>query len=395
MLYKAFLVKYAEIGIKGKNRYIFENALIKQMKHALSRVDGAFSITKEQGRIYVEALEEYDYEEVMEALQCVFGIVAICPVKVVEDTSWDSLKKEMIAYIDEVYEEKNFTFKVAAKRGDKSYPMTTPEICSELGAVILENYKDLKVDVHEPSVVLQIEVRNKAYLYSVSVPGPGGLPVGTAGKGMVLLSGGIDSPVSTYMVAKRGVEVEAVYFHAPPYTTERAKQKVEDLARQLTKYTGPIKLHVVNFTEIQMYIYDQCPHDQLTIIMKRYMMKIAEALGNADGCLGLVTGESIGQVASQTMQSMAVIEEACNLPVYRPVIAFDKQDIVGIAEKIGTYEISIQPYEDCCTTFVAKHPVTKPTLKAICKSEEHLKEKIEEMFQRALDTVEIIEIEPE
>lgn len=209
---------------------------------------------------------------------------------------------------------------------------------------------------------------------------------------MVLLSGGIDSPVSSYMIAKRGVQVEAVYFHAPPYTSERAKQKVIDLATQVAKYAGPIRLHVVNFTEIQMYIYDQCPHDQLTIIMKRYMMRIAQALGEKDGCQGLVTGESIGQVASQTMQSMAVIENACSMPVYRPVIAFDKQDIINIAEKIGTYEISIQPYEDCCTTFVAKHPVTKPTLTSIEKSETHLNEKIDEMFQKALDTVEIIQV---
>lgn len=395
MLYKAFLIKYAEIGIKRKNRYIFENALRDQMKIALSKVDGSFQITKEQGRIYVEALEEYDYEEVVEALQCVFGIVAICPVKVVEDTTWESLTKEMISYVDEVYEDKNFRFKVAAKRGDKNYPLTSPEICIEMGSVLLEAYSTLSVDVHTPQVLLNIEVRAKAYIYSIVIPGLGGLPVGTAGKAMVLLSGGIDSPVSSYMIAKRGVQVEAVYFHAPPYTSERAKQKVMDLAKAVSKYTGPIKLHVVNFTEIQMYIYDQCPHDQLTIIMKRYMMKIAEALGNADGCLGLVTGESIGQVASQTMQSMAVIEDACTLPVYRPVIAFDKQDIVDIAEKIGTYEISIQPYEDCCTTFVAKHPVTKPTLKSICKSEEKLTDKIDEMFQKALNTVEIIEITQE
>ena len=395
MLYKAFLIKYAEIGIKGKNRYIFENALRDQIKLALSRVEGAFQITKEMGRIYVEAMEEYDYEEVIEALKCVFGIVAICPVKVIEDTCWESITKEMISYISDVYGDPQFSFKVAAKRADKNYPYTSPEICINMGSVILEHYSNMSVDIHNPEVLFTVEIRGKAYIYSVVIPGLGGLPVGTAGKAMVLLSGGIDSPVSSYMIAKRGVQVEAVYFHAPPYTSERAKQKVIDLAKQISKYTGPIKLHVINFTEIQMYIYDQCPHDQLTIIMKRYMLKIAETLGNADGCLGLVTGESIGQVASQTMQSMAVIEEACEMPIYRPVIAFDKQDIVDIAEKIGTYEISIQPYEDCCTTFVAKHPVTKPTLKSICKSEEHLTEKIDEMFQRALDTVEILMVSQE
>lgn len=392
MLYKAFLIKYAEIGIKGKNRYIFENALCSQIKTALSRVDGSFEVTKEMGRIYVNALEEYDYDEVVDALQCVFGIVAICPVKVVESTDWDVVVAETKSYVDKVYDNKSFTFKVAAKRGDKNYPKTSPEICMHMGGELLDAFSELKVDIHNPEVVITVEIRQKTYIYSVVIEGLGGLPVGTGGKAMVLLSGGIDSPVSSYMIAKRGVQVEAVYFHAPPYTSERAKQKVIDLATQVAKYTGPIRLHVVNFTEIQMYIYDQCPHDQLTIIMKRYMMRIAQALGEKDGCQGLVTGESIGQVASQTMQSMAVIEDACSMPVYRPVIAFDKQDIINIAEKIGTYEISIQPYEDCCTTFVAKHPVTKPTLTSIEKSETHLNEKIDEMFQKALDTVEIIQV---
>lgn len=392
MLYKAFLIKYAEIGIKGKNRYIFENALCRQIKTALSRVEGSFEVTKEMGRIYVNALEEYDYDEVVEALQCVFGIVAICPVKVVESTDWDVVVAETKSYVDKVYDDKSFTFKVAAKRGDKNYPKTSPEICMDMGGELLDAFSELKVDIHNPEVVITVEIRQKTYIYSVVIEGLGGLPVGTGGKAMVLLSGGIDSPVSSYMIAKRGVQVEAVYFHAPPYTSERAKQKVIDLATQVAKYTGPIRLHVVNFTEIQMYIYDQCPHDQLTIIMKRYMMRIAQALGEKDGCQGLVTGESIGQVASQTMQSMAVIEDACTMPVYRPVIAFDKQDIINIAEKIGTYEISIQPYEDCCTTFVAKHPVTKPTLTSIEKSETHLNEKIDEMFQKALDTVEVIQV---
>lgn len=392
MLYKAFLIKYAEIGIKGKNRYIFENALRDHIKNALSELDGDFRITKEMGRIYIEAMEEYDYEEVIDALKCIFGIVAICPVKVIEDTKWETLVEETKKYISDVYNKPNFSFKIAAKRADKSYPYTSPEICINMGAEILDAFSDLSVDIHNPQVVITLEIRSKAYIYSVVIPGLGGLPVGTAGKAMVLLSGGIDSPVSSYMIAKRGVEVEAVYFHAPPYTSERAKQKVIDLAKAVSKYTGPIKLHVINFTEIQMYIYDQCPHDQLTIIMKRYMVKIAEILGNQNGCLGLVTGESIGQVASQTMQSMAVIEEACQLPIYRPVIAFDKQDIVNIAQQIGTYEISIQPYEDCCTTFVAKHPVTKPTLKSICKSEERLHENIDAMVEKAIETVEIITI---
>ncbi len=393
MLYKAFLLKYAEIGIKGKNRYIFENALVKQAKDALARVEGSFSITKEMGRIYVEAESEYDYDEVIDALQHVFGIVAICPVKIVDSIEWDTVVVETISYIDKVYDNKDFSFKVAAKRANKSYERTSPEICIDMGEQLLNAYPEMHVDIHNPETVITIEIRNKTYIYSTIEPGPGGLPVGTGGKAMVLLSGGIDSPVSSYMIAKRGVTVEAVYFHAPPYTSERAKQKVVDLAARVARYTGTIRLHVINFTDIQMYIYDKCPHDQLTIIMKRYMLKLAQALAEKDGCQALVTGESIGQVASQTLQSMAVIEDACSMPIYRPVIAFDKQDIVDIAEKVGTYEISIQPYEDCCTTFVAKHPVTKPTLTSIQKSETHLVEKIDEMVQKALDTVEIIEVE--
>ena len=232
--------------------------------------------------------------------------------------------------------------------------------------------------------------REKIYIYSRIIPGAGGMPVGTAGKAMLLLSGGIDSPVAGYMIAKRGVTIEAVYFHAPPYTSERAKQKVVDLAKQVSKYTGPIKLHVVNFTDIQLYIYEKCPHDELTIIMRRYMMRIAEHFAKEDGCLGLITGESIGQVASQTMQSLMATNDVCTLPVYRPLIGFDKQEIVDISEKIGTYETSILPYEDCCTIFVAKHPVTKPNVEVIRKSEENLSEKIDELFAEAVNTVETI-----
>lgn len=395
MLYKAFLIKYAEIGIKGKNRYLFENALVKQIKTVLAPLDGAFEISKEMGRVYVEAISDYDYDEVIAALQRVFGIVAICPVKIVDTTDWDQVVKETKDYVNAVYEDKNFSFKVAAKRGNKSYPMTSPEICMKMGEELLNEFPELRVDIHNPEVMLTVEIRNKTNIYSVVIPGPGGLPVGTGGKAMVLLSGGIDSPVSSYMVAKRGVQVEAVYFHAPPYTSERAKQKVVDLAARVARYAGPIRLNVINFTDIQMYIYDKCPHDQLTIIMKRYMLKLAQALCEQDGGQALVTGESIGQVASQTMQSMAVIEEACDMPIFRPVIAFDKQDIIDIAEKIGTYEISIQPYEDCCTTFVAKHPVTKPTLESIKKSETHLTEQIDDMVQKALETVEIINVQPD
>ena len=295
----------------------------------------------------------------------------------------------MIDYIAKVYPDCNQTFKVAARRARKNYPKDSMTINMDMGEAILKAYPNMKVDVHHPDIMLNIEIREEIYIYSVILPGPGG----TGGKGMLLLSGGIDSPVAGYMIAKRGVKIDAVYFHAPPYTSERAKQKVVDLARLVAKYSGPIRLHVVNFTDIQLYIYDQCPHDELTIIMRRYMMRIAEHFAKKDRCLGLITGESIGQVASQTLQSLASTNEVCTLPVYRPVIGFDKEEIVRISRKIDTFETSIQPFEDCCTIFVAKHPVTKPNLKVIRRSEQKLSEKIDELMETALNTTEIIEIQ--
>lgn len=389
-MFRAFLIKYAEIGIKGKNRYLFENALRDQIKFALKDVDGEFLVTKEQGRIYVETLGEFDYEETIEALQRVFGIASICPVVLIDDIGFESLTKAVGNYVESTFSDRNFTFKVEAKRADKRYPLTSPEICIEMGAYLLDRFPELKVDVHNPEVRIHVEVRGKGYVYSQVIPGPGGMPVGSNGKAMLLLSGGIDSPVAGYMISKRGVSLEATYFHAPPYTSERAKQKVVDLAKLVAKYSGPIKLNIVNFTDIQLYIYEKCPHDELTIIMRRYMMKISEILAKESGCLGLITGESIGQVASQTMQGLAATNEVCTMPVYRPLIAFDKQDIVNISEKINTYETSILPFEDCCTIFVAKHPVTKPNLKVIRCSERNLEEKIEELTKAALETVETI-----
>jgi thiamine biosynthesis protein ThiI len=312
---------------------------------------------------------------------------------IIDTIEWEPLTKAVGDYVEARYPDKSFTFKMEAKRSDKGYPMTSPEICIEMGAYLLHRFPEMKVDVHNPSVRIMVEVRNKSYVYSEVIPGPGGMPVGCNGKAMLLLSGGIDSPVAGYMISKRGVTIDAVYFHAPPYTSERAKQKVVDLAKLISRYTGPIKLHVVNFTEIQLYIYEKCPHEELTIIMRRYMMRIAQKIAEDTGCLGLITGESIGQVASQTMQSLAATNEVCTMPVYRPVIAFDKQDIVDIAEKINTYETSILPFEDCCTIFVAKHPVTKPNLKVIRHSERCLEEKIEEMVATALETKETIFVE--
>lgn len=393
IMYKAFLIKYGEIGVKGKNRYLFEDALVRQIRYALKKTDGEFEVTKENGRIYATAVSGFDFDEAVEALKTVFGIIGICPVVQIEDNGFDDLADTVIKYFDSAYPDKHFSFKVNARRARKNYPMDSMEINMEMGGRLLDAFPELSVDVHNPDVLLQIEIRNKINIYSTEIPGPGGMPVGTAGKAMLLLSGGIDSPVAGYMVAKRGVELEATYFHAPPYTSERAKQKVIDLAKLVAKYSGPITLNVVNFTDIQLAIYEKCPHDELTIIMRRYMMRIAEELGKESGCLGLVTGESIGQVASQTMHSLYCTNEVCTMPVFRPVIGFDKQEIIDLSEKIGTYETSIQPFEDCCTIFVAKHPVTKPNLNIIQRDEHNLDDCIDELFKTAIETTEKIRIE--
>lgn len=392
-MYQAFLLKYAEIGIKGKNRYKFENALCSQVRRRLDKLEGEFTVTREQGRIFVEAEGDFDFEDAIEAMSRVFGVSSISPVQMIEDKSWENLTKEVGDFIERQYGEEKFTFKVKSRRSDKHYPYTSPEICMEMGAYLLERFPHLSVDVHHPEVYIWVEVREKAYVYAKVYPAVCGMPLGTNGKAMLLLSGGIDSPVAGYMIAKRGVFIDAVYFHAPPYTSDRAKQKVIDLAKLISRYTGPIRLHIINFTDIQMYIYEQCPHEELTIIMRRYMMRIAEKIAKETDCLGLITGESIGQVASQTMHSLAATNDVCTLPVYRPLIGFDKQDIVGIAEKIGTYETSILPFEDCCTIFVAKHPVTKPEIPVIRRSEERLAGKIEELLQAAFDTIEVVEID--
>jgi len=390
MTYQTFLIKYGEIGIKGKNRYVFEDALVKQIKFALKDAEGSFTVYKSQARVYIDCEGTYDYAETVECLSRVFGIVGICPVIRVEDTGFDQLTKVVVDYIDNAYPDKQLTFKVEARRAKKSYPKNSMEINCDLGEAILNAFPEIKVDVHKPDIMLHVEIREQIYIYSKIIPGQGGMPVGTNGKAMLLLSGGIDSPVAGYMIAKRGVGIEATYFHAPPYTSERAKQKVIDLAKLVSKYAGPIKLNIVNFTDIQLYIYDKCPHDELTIIMRRYMMKISEHFALENGCLGLITGESIGQVASQTMQSLAATNDVCSLPVYRPLIGFDKQEIVEVAQKINTFETSIQPFEDCCTIFVAKHPVTKPNILRIHKSETHLAEKIDELFAEAIQSAETI-----
>lgn len=392
-MFTAFLIKYAEIGIKGKNRYLFEDALIHQIKFALKKCEGKFLISKTQGRIFVETEGEFDYDEVVGQLQHVFGISGICPMIYAEDEGFEKLCDTVVRYVGEVYPDRHKTFKVNARRARKDYPKDSMELNADLGEAVLNAYPEMSVDVHTPEIMLTVEIRERIYIYSEIIPGPGGMPVGTGGKAMLLLSGGIDSPVAGYMIAKRGVKIDAVYFHAPPYTSERAKQKVVDLARLVSRYTGPIYLHVINFTDIQLYIHEKCPHEELTIIMRRYMMRIAEHIAKETECLGLITGESIGQVASQTMHSLIATNEVCELPVYRPLIGFDKEEIVAVAKRIDTFETSILPFEDCCTIFVAKHPVTKPNVNVIRRHEHNLDEKIEELVKTALETDELIIVE--
>ena len=396
---KMFLVRYAEIGTKGKNRYVFEDMLCKRIRNRL-KPNGDFDVRRDFGRIYIEALSDYDYDEVVAKLTKIFGIVGLCPVTVAEELTYKCIRDAALEHFDESfgpesdseYNGFNFSFKVHTRRVNKEFPMNSMEIDMEIGHDLLEKYESegLHVDVHKPDVMVEVELRgDKGYVYSRIIPGPGGLPVGTNGKAMSLLSGGIDSPVATYMIAKRGVEMEAVYFNSPPYTSARAQEKVEKLGTIVAQYAGPIKLHIVNFTDIQLCIYDNCPHDQLTIIMKRVFFQIAERLAAANDCQAIVTGESIGQVSSQTMQSLGVIDAAVDCPVYRPVIGMDKQEIVEYSQKIGTFETSIEPYEDCCTIFVDKHPVTKPKMKSIEISEKHLVGKVEELIDKAIETAEI------
>lgn len=388
-----FLIKYGELAIKGKNRHIFENKLVANVKRNLKEI-GEFEVTKEQGRIMVEPVDSatIDVETVLDRLGRIFGIVGIAYGLKDDEVSYEAVQRLALKQMKEVCKPgKQITFKVESKRADKRFPMTSMEVSSSIGAYLLDELKEeVKVDVRHPEVTLMVELRNHTYVYINTYKGAGGMPYGTNGKATLLLSGGIDSPVAGWMIAKRGVEVDAVYFHAPPYTSDRAKQKVVDLAKKVSMYTGSMKLHVVNFTDIQLKIYECCPHEELTIIMRRIMMYIAEAIAKKNDSMALITGESIGQVASQTMHSLVVTNEAATMPVFRPLIGFDKEEIVQIAKKIDTFETSIQPFEDCCTIFVAKHPETKPKLEYIKKSEALLDDMIEEMMQKAIDEVEVI-----
>ncbi|HFL2396703.1 TPA: tRNA uracil 4-sulfurtransferase ThiI [Clostridioides difficile] len=390
MVYNILIVKYGEIGVKGKNRYIFENRLIRNIRNMLKPI-GRFNVYKEYGRIYVD-LEDYDYEEVIEEVRKVFGIVGVCPgVRAKKD--YDTLKEIALKMLEEKIEAGYKTFKVESRRGDKSFGLTSQEMSMDIGGYLLSKVGDrINVDVRNPEVKIKCEYREfHTMIYSDTIPGYGGLPLGTNGRAMSLLSGGIDSPVATWMVAKRGMEVEAVHFHSYPFTSERSQEKVKDLAKILAKYCGRVRLHKVNILEIQKAIGENCNEEEATILSRRFMMRIAQRLSEKRHCDALITGESIGQVASQTIQGLTCTNAVVDLPVFRPLIAMDKSDIVDIAKKIGTFETSIVPEEDCCSVFSPRKPVTKPRLEKIEKSETALD--IEKLVQDAIDKIEVEDIE--
>ena len=389
-MYNILIVKYGEIGVKGKNRYIFENKLIKNVKNILKPI-GKFNVYKEYGRIYVD-LDGYDYEEVVEEVKKVFGIVGVCPA-VRAEKDYNLLKELALKMLEEKIEQGYKSFKVDSRRGDKDFKLTSQEISLDIGGYLVSQVKDkIAVDVRNPEVKIHCELRqNHVMVYSDTIPGYGGLPLGTNGRAMSLLSGGIDSPVASWMVAKRGMELECIHFHSYPFTSEKSQEKVRDLAQILSKYCGRVRLHKVNMLEIQKAIGLNCKDEEMTIISRRFMMRIAERVAESRHCDALVTGESIGQVASQTIQGLTCTNASVKMPVFRPLIAMDKTEIIEVAQKIGTFETSILPEEDCCTVFSPKKPVTKPKLDRIEKSENKLD--VEKLIQDAIDNIEVEDIE--
>ena len=385
-MYNILIVKYGEIGVKGKNRYIFENKLIKNVKNILKPI-GKFNVYKEYGRIYVD-LDGYDYEEVVEEVRKVFGIVGVCPA-VKAEKDYNLLKELALQMLEEKIEQGYKSFKVDSRRGDKDFKLTSQEMSLDIGGYLVSQVKDrIAVDVRNPEVKIHCELRqNHVMAYSDTIPGYGGLPLGTNGRAMSLLSGGIDSPVASWMVAKRGMELECIHFHSYPFTSEKSQEKVRDLAEILSKYCGRVRLHKVNMLEIQKAIGLNCKDEEMTIISRRFMMRIAERVAESRHCDALVTGESIGQVASQTIQGLTCTNASVKMPVFRPLIAMDKTEIIDIAQKIGTFETSILPEEDCCTVFSPKKPVTKPKLDRIEKSESKLD--VEKLIQDAIDNIEV------
>ena len=375
------LLKSGEIALKGLNRSSFEDLLIRNAKHSLAAI-GSFKFYKAQSTFYVEPTEECDLDAAVEALSKVFGIAALCRARIVEK-DFEAIKAAAADYLRDTLAGVA-TFKVTAKRSDKTFRPASPELCAELGGYLLEQFPHLQVDVRNPEITVTVEVRDyAAYIHTNQLPGAGGIPVGSGGSAALLMSGGIDSPVAGYMMAKRGLKVLAVHFASPPYTSGRAELKVHTLCHKMTPYCGPLRLYVVPFTEIQEAIKNHCPEDLFTLIMRRFMMKIAEKIAVRQNCGALITGESIGQVASQTMAALACTDTVTALPVLRPVIGMDKEEIITIARKIDTFETSILPYEDCCTVFTPRHPKTNPKIAALEKAEEVLP--MDDMIARAVE----------
>lgn len=380
------LVRYGEIHLKGLNRPYFERKLIENIRRALREMHAR--VERAQGRIYVWGIPKEEETAAIEKLQKIFGLHSISPALAVEK-DYDVIGSTLCSMMKKTLSgREHATFKVFARRSDKHFPMTSDQINRELGGLLLSRFHALKVDVHDPEIKVGVEIREKAFLYTDEYMCAGGMPVGTSGRAALLISGGIDSPVAGYLMAKRGLELSAVHFYSYPYTSERARDKVIDLARIVAGYAGPIRLHLVPFTEIQMAIYEKCPSKETTVLMRRLMMRIAEMIAKNDGAQALITGEALGQVASQTLESLAVTNDAVSMPVFRPLIGFDKDDIVAIAHKIGTFETSILPYEDCCTVFVPQHPVTKPQVDKLRESEAIVD--FTEMIETALKETELL-----
>ena len=387
---EVILLKLGEIVLKGLNRSKFEKKLVDNIYNTVTDC-GEYKLLNAQSTIYVMPGENFDKDKALEKLKKIFGIVNIVTAAEFEKDI-ESIKKLSVEYLKDKLDGIK-TFKCESRRSDKKFPLKSPEINQEMGGTILSAFPHLKVDVHNPDVIIYTEIRDyAAYVHAGRLKGAGGMPVGSNGRATLLLSGGIDSPVAGYMTAKRGVKIDAVHFSSPPYTSERSKEKVIKLARIISQYTGPFKLYIVNFTIPQLEIYEKCPHEQLTIIMRRIMMKISEKIAIKNKSTALITGESIGQVASQTLESLLVTDDAASIPVIRPLIAMDKDEIVDISRKINTFETSILPFEDCCTVFVPKHPDIKPILSRILKSEENLD--IEKIISDSLENIEVINIEP-
>ncbi|MEG1547913.1 MAG: tRNA uracil 4-sulfurtransferase ThiI [Clostridia bacterium] len=385
---QVLLIRYGEIHLKGLNRPFFERKLIDGINAALLGMDAI--VRREQGRIYVWGLNEDQRGRAIDALTRVFGVHSISPAVCV-DKEWNGICDAAANLMQLTMQRTGkSTFKVFSRRSDKRFFMNSDQINHELGHFLLEKFSGISVDIHDPAISVCVEIREKAFIYTDEIMGAGGMPTGTAGRAALLISGGIDSPVAGYMMAKRGLVLSAVHFFSYPYTSERAKDKVVELTKLVARYAGSIKLHLVPFTDIQLAIYEKCPPKETTVLMRRLMMRIAEMIANKDGAKALITGEALGQVASQTLDSLCVTDDAVGMPVFRPLIGFDKEDIVSIAKRIGTFDTSILPYEDCCTVFVPQHPVTKPEVVRLRESENMVD--FSEMIHTAIENTECIEI---